>query len=68
MQGNFKKKTWTEIHLYAHDCDEMRMKVSEFEAKFGMIQAMGCIDGTHVPLKSHTRTCKIIFVMSNFIH
>ena len=34
------------------DCDaEMREKVSEFEAKFGMIQAMGCIDETHVPIK-----------------
>ena len=25
-------------------------KVSEFEAKFGMIQ-VGCIDGTHIPIK-----------------
>lgn len=30
--------------------DEMRAKVSEFETKFGMIQAFGCIDGTHVPI------------------
>ena len=29
----------------------MREKVSEFEAKFGMIQAFGCIDGTHIPIK-----------------
>ncbi|XP_065662897.1 putative nuclease HARBI1 [Hydra vulgaris] len=29
---------------------EMRQKVIEFESKFGMIQAFGCIDGTHVPI------------------
>ena len=29
---------------------EMRQKVSEFEAKFGMVQAFGCIDGTHISI------------------
>ena len=29
---------------------ELREKVSEFEAKFGMIQYFGCIDGTHIPI------------------
>ena len=29
---------------------EMRQKAAEFESKFGMIQAFGCIDGTHVPI------------------
>ncbi|XP_047135363.1 uncharacterized protein LOC124812576 [Hydra vulgaris] len=29
---------------------EMRQKVAEFESKFNMIQAFGCIDGTHVPI------------------
>ena len=33
---------------------EMRKKVSEFEAKFGMIQAFGCIDGTHIPIACPT--------------
>ena len=28
---------------------EMREKVSEFEAKFAMMQAFGCIDGIHSP-------------------
>lgn len=32
--------------------DEMLVKISEFEAKFGMTQAFGCIDGTHIPLKA----------------
>ena len=39
--------------LYLHlpkTKDEMRHKVSEFEAKFGMVQAFGCIDGTHIPI------------------
>ena len=28
----------------------MRDKVFEFESKFGMILAFGCIDGTHIPI------------------
>ncbi len=38
------------IHLPMNK-DEMRQKASEFELKFCMIQAIGCIDGTHVALK-----------------
>ena len=30
--------------------EEMIPKVSEFEIKYGMAQAFGCIDGTHVPI------------------
>ena len=33
------------------DKNEMRRKTSEFELKFGMTQAFGCMDGTHIPLK-----------------
>jgi hypothetical protein len=40
----------TYIHL-PRNKGEMRQKASEFELKFGMIQAIGCIDGTHVALK-----------------
>ena len=29
----------------------MQRKVSEFETRFGMTQAYGCIHGTHLPLK-----------------
>ena len=32
------------------DIEEMKDKVSEFEAKYGMMQAIGCIDGTHIPI------------------
>ena len=34
--------------------DEMLSKISEFEAKFGMTQAFGCLDCTHIPLKART--------------
>ncbi len=37
------------VHLPANK-EEMRQKVSEFEAKYGMMQAFGCIDGTHIPI------------------
>ncbi|XP_012567095.2 putative nuclease HARBI1 [Hydra vulgaris] len=30
---------------------EMRNKVSEFESKFRMTQAFGCIDDTHIPIR-----------------
>ena len=30
----------------------MVRKILEFELKFGMIQAFGCIDGTHIPLRT----------------
>ena len=40
-------------YLYlSQDKDEMTGKVSQFELKFGMIQAFGCINGTHIPLKT----------------
>lgn len=39
------------IHL-PRTAEEMQRKVSQFELKFGMIQAFGCIDGTHVPIKT----------------
>ena len=32
--------------------EEMTSKVSQFELKFGMLQAYGCIDGTHIPIKT----------------
>ena len=40
----------TYLHL-PRDVNEMREKASEFELKFGMIQAFGCIDGTHIAVK-----------------
>ena len=37
------------IHLHRTE-EEMIQKASEFESKYGMTQAFGCIDGTHVPI------------------
>ena len=30
---------------------QMQKNIAEFEAKYGCIQAFGCIDGTHIPIK-----------------
>ena len=53
------------IHL-PRTAEEMQRKVSQFELKFGMIQAFGRIDGTHVPIKtpstdSHDYFCCVLF-------
>ena len=50
MQYNFKGP-WPKLLKLLKTVNEMRQKVSEFEAKFGMVQAFECIDGTHVPVK-----------------
>ena len=39
---------------------QMIEKISEFESKFRMIQAFGCIDGTHIPIvcpTNHSQLC-----------
>ena len=38
------------IHL-PRTQEEMKTKVAEFESKFGMVQAFGCVDGTHIPIR-----------------
>ena len=38
------------LHL-PRTVDEMQTTVAEFETKFGMTQAFGCVDGTHVPIR-----------------
>ena len=37
---------------FPRDQEERKIKVAEFEAKFGMLQAFGVIDGTHIPIMS----------------
>ena len=49
------------LHLLKTD-QEVKEKISEFETKFGMIQAFGCIDGNHIPIAcaskhSHEHFC-----------
>ena len=53
------------LHL-PRDKEEMRQKVSEFELKFGMIQAFGCIDGTHIPIKRPVRNSQDYFNYKQF--
>ena len=36
-------------------------KVSEFELKYGMAQAFGCIHGTHIPIKTPTKDSNDFF-------
>ena len=38
------------LHL-PRNHDEMQRKVAEFETKFGMVQAFGCVGGTHIPIR-----------------
>ena len=46
--------------------DEMLPKISEFEAKFGMTQAFGCIDGTHIHLKAPTENSQDYYNYKQF--
>ena len=38
------------IHLPKTE-DKVRAKVAEFETQFGMVQAFGSVDGTHIPIR-----------------
>lgn len=53
------------LHL-PRDKEEMLRKVSEFEIKFGMTQAFGCIDGTHIPLKRPHKNSQDYFCYKQF--
>ena len=45
---------------------EMEKKVAQFELKFGMIQAFGCIDGTHIPIKTPPENSQDYFNYKQF--
>ncbi len=53
------------IHL-PKDKEHMQRKVSEFEAKFGMTQAFGCIDGTHIPIQCPRESSQDFFCYKQF--
>ena len=55
----------TYIHL-PQDENEMRKKVAEFESKFGMQQAFGCIDGTHIPIISPSDNAQDYYCYKGF--
>lgn len=48
------------------DKSEMQEKISEFEVMFGMPQAFGCIDGTHVPILRPTDDSQDYFCYKMF--
>ena len=48
---DYQYDTCTKVLNLPKTTEEMRRKVSEFEIKLEMIQASGCIDDTHIPLK-----------------
>lgn len=48
------------------DVDSMRKKVAEFETKFGMTQAFGCIDGTHIPIQCPVENSQDFFCYKQF--
>ena len=45
----------------------MKVKVSEFECKFGMKQAFGCIDGTHKPILRPHKNSQEYYDYKNFL-
>ena len=44
----------------------MRKLASEFEIKFGMVQAFGCIDGTHIQLKRPIKNSQDYFCYKQY--
>ena len=53
------------LHL-PKDEESMRVKVAEFEATFGMTQAFGCIDGTHIPIECPSENSQDFFCYKQF--
>ena len=45
---------------------EMTFKAAQFELKFGMVQAFGCIDGTHIPIKTPAENSQDYFNYKQF--
>ena len=44
----------------------MTSKVSQFVLTFGMLQAYGCIDGTHIPIKTPNENLRDYFNYKQF--
>ena len=54
------------IHL-PRSQESMQRKGSEFEAKFGMTQEFGCVDGTHIPIKCPAEDSQDFSAISSII-
>ncbi|KAK6178070.1 hypothetical protein SNE40_012903 [Patella caerulea] len=44
----------------------MQVKTAAFEVKFGMTQAFGCVDGTHIAIKRPVENSQDYFCHKNF--
>ena len=53
------------LHLPRNE-KEIRQKVGEFEAKYGMPQCFGCIDGTRIPISSPSENSQDYFCYKQF--
>ena len=42
--------------------EEMKQKVFQFEAKFGMPRAIGAVDGTHIPIQRPTKISQDVLI------
>lgn len=51
---------------FSRSVNNMEETVSEFERKFGIIQAFGCIDGTHVQIKRPIEIWKDYFCCKQY--
>ena len=54
-------KLGPELICLPQNKEEIMEKASEFEVKFGMPQAFGCIDGTHIQVKRPIRNSQDYF-------
>ena len=45
---------------------KMKEKISETETRFGLIQACGCYDGTHIPIACPSEHCHDYFCYKYF--
>ena len=48
------------------NADEIRENVGEFEAKYGMMQCFGCINGTHVKIRRPIENSQDYFCYKQF--
>ena len=66
MRSNYKENGPKFIHL-PRSQESMQRMVSEFEAKFVMHQAFGCVDGTHIPIKCPAENSQDFFCYKQYV-
>ena len=48
--GSINRRLGSRLIKLPNTMDEIKTAVSKFEAKFGIPQVVGCVDGTHIPI------------------